>query len=77
MVTEVAAAVVGFVHRGDPSDRRRIVHRATFVDVRNSECLLAGQIAVGEPGDVQIGIIDGLTVGGGYQRCVRRRRDGG
>jgi len=77
IVTEVAGAVVEGVHRSDPSDRRCLVHRPILVDVGNSECFLAGQIAVGEPGDVEIQIIDGLTVGGRHQRRALWRRNVG
>src|ERR1700679_2662202 len=52
VVTQVAGAVVEAVHRGDPSDRRRVIHRSALIDARNSECLLAGQVPVGDPGDL-------------------------
>ncbi|MCE9551093.1 MAG: hypothetical protein K8R50_08850 [Betaproteobacteria bacterium] len=54
--------VVGGVHRGYPESRSVPIHRSICIDAAYAKGLGIGQIGVGKPVDIEVGIVNRLAV---------------
>ena len=63
----VIAQVVGGVHRADPALRGVPSHPSICIDAAYTKVLSVGQIGVGQPGDVEVGVVHHLAAKSRYQ----------
>ena len=64
------AQVVGGVHRADPALRGVPIHITIRIDASYAKGVAGGQIGVGQPSDVAVGVVDDLAAEGRDQRGV-------
>jgi hypothetical protein len=74
VMSHIARAAVERVHRCDPRDGSRIVHRAVHIDAESVERLLCREVRVRKPRHVHDGVVYRHAVSAGDKISVRNWR---